>query len=87
VTARSAINGSPIHWDKNKNTWEPDGCEPCPKCGRMPTPEGYDACIGFVPGAASVCCGHGIVPPYIVFEGDDAVAAIAWAQTRHEEAR
>ena len=32
---------------------------PCRKCGRFPTPEGYDACLGYIPGAKSVCCGHG----------------------------
>lgn len=32
---------------------------PCKNCGRMPTEEGYDACMGYVPGMESVCCGHG----------------------------
>lgn len=32
---------------------------PCKKCGRMPTPEGYDACLGYIQGATSACCGHG----------------------------
>ena len=34
---------------------------PCKRCGSMPTPEGYDACIGYVPKAVSVCCGHGVM--------------------------
>ena len=33
---------------------------PCTRCGRMPTPEGYDACLGYIEGAASACCGHGV---------------------------
>lgn len=33
---------------------------PCKCCGKMPTPEGYDACLGEIPGVISACCGHGI---------------------------
>lgn len=32
---------------------------PCVKCGELPTKEGYDACLGFIPGVKSACCGHG----------------------------
>ncbi|MDR2830700.1 MAG: hypothetical protein LBB45_06685 [Methanobrevibacter sp.] len=32
---------------------------PCTRCGRLPTPEGYDSCIGYVEEAKYVCCGHG----------------------------
>lgn len=39
---------------------------PCVKCGRMPTPEGYDACLGYVEGYSSLCCGHGVEEPYEV---------------------
>lgn len=38
---------------------------PCALCGRYPTKEGYDACIGKVEGASSVCCGHGVHEPFI----------------------
>ncbi len=41
---------------------------PCARCGRMPTPEGYDACLGHIPGATSACCGHGVEQPYIIKE-------------------
>jgi|SRR5688572_27332871 len=43
---------------------------PCPKCGAMPTPEGYDACMGYIEGATSVCCGHGVEQGYIVRDGN-----------------
>jgi hypothetical protein len=33
---------------------------PCKRCGKMPTEEGYDACLGYIPGAQHACCGHGI---------------------------
>lgn len=32
----------------------------CIKCGKMPTKEGYDACLGYIPNVVSACCGHGI---------------------------
>lgn len=31
----------------------------CLCCHRLPTPEGYDACLGKIEGAVSACCGHG----------------------------
>lgn len=47
---------------------------PCTRCGRMPTSEGYDACIGHIDGATSACCGHGLKEPYVIFEKDsDAI--------------
>jgi hypothetical protein len=44
-----------------------DHDRPCKRCGRMPTKEGYDACIGYVEGAIASCCGHGVKKPYIKF--------------------
>lgn len=40
----------------------------CPQCKQPPTVEGYDPCIGFIQGANSVCCGHGVGAPFIVLE-------------------
>jgi hypothetical protein len=47
-----ADNGQPASEDR-----------PCRRCGRPPTAEGHDACLGRVPGAASACCGHGVEKP------------------------
>lgn len=45
---------------------------PCARCGRSPTKEGYDACMGHIPGAVSVCCGHGVSEPILIMsEGDE----------------
>lgn len=44
---------------------------PCARCGRMPTPEGYDACLGFIEGATSACCGHGVEEPYLIKKTND----------------
>lgn len=31
----------------------------CGHCGKPNTPEGYDACLGALPGVINACCGHG----------------------------
>jgi len=36
----------------------------CKHCGKMPTREGYDACLGFIPEIKSACCGHGVERGY-----------------------
>jgi len=41
--------------------------KPCPKCGKTPTSEGHDACIGNLPGVSYACCGHGNHRGYIQF--------------------
>jgi hypothetical protein len=41
---------------------------PCPECGSQPTPEGYDACLGKLPGVKFACCGHGREQGYIKFK-------------------
>ena len=42
---------------------------PCKRCGKTPTKEGYDACLGHIEGATSACCGHGVVEPHILKGG------------------
>ena len=37
---------------------------PCKRCGRPPTPEGHDACLGFISNVSSACCGHGVEDPF-----------------------
>lgn len=56
---------------------------PCGKCGKMPTHEGHDPCLGILPGLMNACCGHGeIGEAYIQFldgesiHGEDAVTII-----------
>ncbi len=41
---------------------------PCKKCGNLPTLEGYDSCIGYIPGAISACCGHGVEKGYVKYD-------------------
>lgn len=89
----STFRGHPIRFAKEAQEWVyADTLEPlgdgkkraCIRCGKMPTSEGHDACLGTLSGGVtSACCGHGIEPPYIVFKdgselrGDEAMAFIA----------
>ena len=52
----------------NSDSKVPIGREvrPCKRCGEMPTPEGYDACLGYILGATSACCGHGTSKGFIL---------------------
>lgn len=45
-----------------------NGARPCPLCGKLPTEEGHDVCLGKLPGVKFACCGHGIEDGYISFE-------------------
>lgn len=38
----------------------------CVRCQRMPTKEGYDACLGKIKGVKSACCGHGVTKKIII---------------------
>ena len=71
VTARSHSRGHEIEYNGDKWVYKDDKSSisverPCVWCGQMPTPEGYDACIGYIPGKHSVCCGHGKKNPIIL---------------------
>ena len=37
-----------------------DNDRQCGHCGKENTTEGYDACLGTLPGVMNACCGHGI---------------------------
>lgn len=36
-----------------------DAITKCGDCGKKPTKEGHDGCLGLLPGVAFACCGHG----------------------------
>lgn len=72
-TITSQLRGHPIYWDERRKAWfyadnqSPATVErPCAKCHKMPTPEGYDACLGHIPGATAACCGHGVEAGYVL---------------------
>ena len=41
---------------------------PCVRCGCMPTSKGYDACLGYIKGVKSACCGHGVIEGWCTYE-------------------
>lgn len=41
---------------------------PCKYCGKYPTKEGHDGCIGHLDGVKYACCGHGINKSYAILE-------------------
>ena len=43
-----------------------DDNRPCIRCGKMPTEEGHDACLGNIRDAKSACCGHGVETKYLL---------------------
>ena len=64
MVARAHSRGWPIEWTGARwvysDTHAPDDdSRACRRCGRKPTPEGYDACLGRIKGVAAACCGHG----------------------------
>lgn len=77
MTAHAQLYGHDVWWDEDHEVYRyvdngdpivagsiPE--RPCPQCGKPPTPEGYDACLGYLPGVTSACCGHGRRPPCII---------------------
>ena len=55
-------------WRYTDNKETVNNMRPCKRCGRIPTKEGYDACLGHIEGVKSACCGHGVEEPYVVYE-------------------
>jgi hypothetical protein len=53
-------------WIYSDNKQSFDDSRPCKRCRKMPTKEGYDACLGHIPGATAACCGHGTELPYVI---------------------
>ena len=73
MSAHTYIRGHLVIYDEDKEKWvyaadrvSIEMPRPCVRCGRFPTIEGYDACLGYIPGVKSACCGHGVEPPYLV---------------------
>lgn len=77
MTARGFLRGHPIIHQEGRWVFEATGIVttgawqymPCGLCGRFPTPEGHDPCLGTLPGVRNACCGHGQPEQaYIQFE-------------------
>jgi len=71
----SYMRGHKIYWDSATNKWcyadtrgIADDSRPCVRCGKFSVPEGYDACLGYIPNAIAACCGHGKEKGYIIYK-------------------
>lgn len=62
------VNGVWVYADTKQKCWGANDRRPCKRCGKEPTPEGHDACIGHLEGVISACCGHGIKEDWITKE-------------------
>ena len=50
-----------VYADCGEPCWGPDDRRPCKRCGKEPTREGHDACLGNLgDDIAAACCGHGV---------------------------
>lgn len=54
-----------IGWCFDDTGKQIDHRRPCARCRMPPTPEGYDACLGYIPRLEAACCGHGVEQPSI----------------------
>lgn len=68
----SDSRGHEIYWNGTEWLYKDDNTSisverPCKRCGKMPTSEGYDACLGYIEGATAACCGHGTHEKYIKY--------------------
>lgn len=76
------MRGHPIYLKEPPSDWRYEDTDekihdvperPCAKCGKLPTPEGHDACIANLPGVKFACCGHGKGDGYIAFEDNRVI--------------
>lgn len=87
VTGHS--RGRPTVFVKNEWLWA-DTLElitnkrPCVRCGRIPTAEGYDACLGYIPKVVAACCGHGIFDGHITFENGKRLTAETYKNSKQQ---
>jgi hypothetical protein len=58
-------------WRYSDNNQIHDDSRPCKRCGRMPTADGHDACLGYIDDAIAACCGHGVADFYVITNQND----------------
>jgi len=60
----------------------------CGHCGKPPTAEDHDACLGTLPGVVNACCGHGEVKSaYVDFDDGRRLSGQAARQWQLEVTR
>ena len=75
VTGTGFVRGHEVYWDDGIKKWKyidtnklVDKKRPCKSCGHLPTKDGYDFCLGYIPNVKSACCGHGVEKSFIIKE-------------------
>lgn len=78
MSVTSYMRGHKIFFDNEDCCWKyvddksvADDSRPCVRCGKYPSKEGYDACLGHIEGAVSCCCGHGIKEEGYIIMGEE----------------
>jgi len=74
MSVTSHARGHEIEWHDGAWVYTDTGesadvDRPCARCGKWPTAEGYDACLGEIPGVEYACCGHGVERGYAIENG------------------
>lgn len=74
IVAYSYDRGHKIIWLLDKEIWiyedtkkQISGRRPCIRCGKSPTKEGHDACLGKLESVKNACCGHGVEKGYVQY--------------------
>lgn len=65
---KALLRGASVEFDGTAEEYARlDAITPCGACGRCPTAEGHDGCLGTLPSVEYACCGHGTDNSYILF--------------------
>jgi hypothetical protein len=66
-------NGKNWKYEDTNEIVDENNPRPCKHCGKFPTKEDHDACLGILPNVQAACCGHnsGRQPPYVIFNNDE----------------
>ena len=79
MSATAYTRGHPITFNELAGEWvfadtltPIAGVErPCTLCGKTAEVDGPDPCWGMLPGVKEACCGHGVQPPYIMWDNGE----------------
>lgn len=99
MTVWAYKRGHKVCWNAQLEEWcyadngrIADHDRPCVQCGEMPTGEGHDACLGYIPGVAAACCGHGVEDGMILWQNrpdgyritiEQIGDVVRWLRKRH----
>ena len=77
MSVTSQSRGHKIYYDGKAWRYSDNGnllqneARACIRCGKHPTKEGFDACVGYIEGVDSVCCGHGVSDMFVDLPAQD----------------